>query len=93
MKTKTAFIPPIVSALLGAAHDSATEARAKISNVKYAPYSAGDRYTKIQFDFAGVAYAGELKGRNRDFVLSLDGGEGDKSIALRCMLDGDAILK
>ena len=93
MKTKTAFIPPIVSSLLQAAQDSATEARAKISNVKYAPYSAGDKYTKIQFDFAGVVYVGELKGRNRDLCIALDGGEADKSVALRCMLDGGALLK
>lgn len=93
MKTKTAFIPPIVSSLLQAAQDSAADARKKISNVKYAPYSAGDKYTKIQFDFSGVSYVGELKGRNVDLMLSLDGGDADKSVALRCVLDGDALLK
>lgn len=90
---KSAFTPPIVSSLVQAAQDSATQARAKISNVKFAPYSANDKYTKIQFEFAGVLYIGELKGRNKNLCLALDGGEIDKSIALRCMLDGDALAK
>lgn len=87
------FISPIIPALLETAQDSVDEMRAKVSNVKFAPYTHADKYTKFSFDFSGVSYVGELKGRNVDLCLALDGGAGDKSVALRCLLDGDAAMK
>lgn len=58
------------------------EIRAEISGVRYCADG-------ITFWVRERSYTAALKGRNADLVLG-GSAEADQSIALRCMLDGDA---
>jgi len=78
-------IPPIVKAMLGAAQKAGQNFTARISNVKLAPYEAGQKFERITFDFDGKPHVAELKGRNRDLVVGMS-PEADAGIASRAML-------
>ena len=90
-------IPPILNEMIDAAKDSCDNFRAAITNVKPNGFSGNfelisfeiERREGIKDECAGK-YVGTLRGRNRDFVVMGNGGEGEKSVALRVFLDGDA---
>ena len=86
-ENQTAFmVPPLASAMLNAAAESTAQLRARISNVRWDQRGAVDG---IAFDLDGATYHADLRGRNRDVLIGY-GAEHDASIALRCLLDGDA---
>lgn len=82
------MLPPLVKEMFGVLQESLDETRSRISGVKLGPLE-GDEET-ILFSLDATPYKGTLRGRNRDLVVGFD-AEGDRSIALRTLLDGDAI--
>jgi len=66
---------------------SVDELHSRLAEVRWAPIEAGA--DMISFTLDGRPYRGRLIGRNRDLVLGA-GGEADKAIALRVLLDGAA---
>ena len=86
-ENKAAFMTaPLIGAMLDAAAESTAQLRARISNVRWDHRGLRDG---IAFDLDGATYHADLRGRNRDVLIGY-GAEHDASIALRCLLDGDA---
>ena len=85
-QAEVAGVPPIVKEMIGAVQKSTAELRNRITNVKY---GSAER-NEITFDFDGKPHVGTLKGRNADLVLSGKNTQGDRAVALRTLLDGDA---
>jgi hypothetical protein len=90
-------IPPnvgsnLVGMLLDTAYASMAHLRSRISNVRYASsdIAVEKNCECINFEFDGATWLGELRGRNRDLMLSLANAEVDKALALRVMLDACA---
>ena len=82
-------IPPIVKEMIGVGLESVQNITSRISNVKLAPYEAGQKFERITFNFDGRPHVADLKGRNRDLVVGVS-PEANAKIACRAMLDGDA---
>lgn len=77
----------LLEALLSAGRESAEGLRARITDVRYGP--AEGSHENILFSFDGTPWRAELRGRNADLMLT-ESVEGDRAVALRAMLDGDA---
>lgn len=83
----------LVDMLIDTAKASAEDLRKRVSFVRLAPIDiAVEKNCEcIYFDFDGVTYLGELRGRNRDFCISsASESEGNKGIAVRVLLDRHA---
>jgi len=83
-----AMVPPIVREMVGAATASAAALRERVTDVRYAPTDGATN--NITFKFDGKPMIGELRGRNADAVLRGKDAEGDRALAVRVLLDGDA---
>jgi hypothetical protein len=74
--------------MVGAATASASALRERVTEVRYAPTDG--KTNDIEFKFDGKPMSGSLRGRNADAVLRGKDAEGDRALAVRTMLDGDA---
>ena len=97
MLTLSQDLPPnvgsnLVGMLLDTAYASVADLRTRIANVRYASsdIAVEKNCECINFEFDGATWLGELRGRNRDYMLSLGNSDFDKALALRVMLDGRA---
>ena len=84
------MIPPIVTAMFETACASVSDLRGRISQVRSIPYAPGMTHEAISFKLDSDRYQGVLKGRNYDLMLG-HGKESDKAVAIRVLLDGDAV--
>lgn len=83
--------PPLVGEMTCAAAESVAALRAEIRGVRLAPYDPECPHERITFHFRGTRYVASLRGRNADIMPDLDpDAEANRSLALRCLLDGDA---
>ncbi|OLP04497.1 hypothetical protein [Rhodoferax antarcticus] len=84
----------LVGMLIDAAHASVDELKDRISNVRDAPLDVAveKNCECIYFDLDGVTHLGELRGRNRDFCITLPDRDSavNKAIACRVFLDRHA---
>lgn len=91
-------IHPIVKEILGATIKSANNLKDSIVDVRAAGFNADYTVERISFEIKEAPgfkkeiagkYIGELRGKNKDFCIGF-GMEGDKSIAFRVFLAGNA---
>lgn len=83
-------MPALTLELFSAVQDSMDALRSEVSDVRYAPMGDDD-FDGILFSLRGDEYRAELTGRNAGLTLALDGRESDRSVAVRCILDGTAV--
>jgi len=78
----------LVAEMINAASQSCADMRSRIGSVAYGPIDGG-RET-VTFTIDGIPHVGTLRGRNVDLLIGF-GAENDASVALRTLLDGDAM--